>query len=598
MIIFDIETNGLLDTLTKIHCIGTYNTETDELKEYHGVDIPKAIKLLEEADEVIGHNIVKFDLPAIQKIYPSFKLQGKVYDTMLVSKLVYPDIGENDDFRIRKHTFPKALRGKYSLKAWGYRLKVYKGTYCEKENAWENYTTEMGDYCLQDVNVTKTLYNILKTKAVPEKALELEHRFAHIISLQEQRGIKFNKEKAVELTASLKTRQLELEKGLREIFPDEIVEETVVPKVNNQKRGYVKGQPFVKRTVIPFKPSSRQQVGKRLIEQYGWQPTVLTDTGQPKIDDEILKELPYKEAPMLSEYFLITKLIGYLSEGTNAWLKLEKHGVIYGGVDTIGAVTRRCTHHSPNLAQVPNSEAPFGKECRELFEAREGFKLIGTDAKALELRCLAHYMNDEDYTYEILHGDIHTKNQQAAGLPTRNNAKTFIYGFLYGAGNAKIGSIIGKGEDEGAKIKAQFLKSLPSLNRLITKVKQTIEKRGFLYSLDKQPLKIREAYKGLNTLLQSAGAISMKKALCILFDKCIEKGWITDRWYLGQKVEQDDVYFVLNVHDEYQAEVRPWIVEEYKELAVKAIQEAGEYYGFHCPLDGDVKEGTNWYETH
>lgn len=281
----------------------------------------------------------------------------------------------------------------------------------------------------------------------------------------------------------------------------------------------------------------------------------------------------------------------------NAWLKCEKDGVIYGQVDTIGAVTRRCTHHNPNLAQTPNAHAPYGKECRELFEARAGFYLIGCDAKALELRCLAHYMKDAEYTNEILNGDIHTKNQMAAELPTRDNAKTFIYGFLYGAGDEKIGSIIGKGKTDGKRIKEKFLKNLPSLGNLIKNVKNTIEKRGYLYSLDRSKLKVREAYKGLNTLLQSCGAIAMKKALCILFDWCIERDWITDRWYLNAGTE-DKVYFVLNVHDEYQAEVRPEIKEEYKKLAVKAIQEAGKFYNFNCPLDGDVKEGTNWYETH
>lgn len=599
-LVFDIETNGLLRETTKIHSLVIYDTDKDELISCTNNDsnyktIEYGLKLLQEADEIAGHNIVKFDLPAIQKLYPDFKYSGEIYDTMLASKLAYPDIGEKDAPRMRKGLHPKSLFKKHSLKAWGYRLNELKGTYCEEENAWEQWSPSMQSYCEQDVILTKKLFTLLKTKDIPPQVLALEHKFAKIISLQEQRGVQFNKTKAIDLAAEVKAKQLAMEKDLRDVFPDKVVKTIFIPKVNNKTRGYIKGQPFEKINIIPFKPSSRKQVVERFQELYNWQPIEFTDKGQPKIDGDILRELPYKEAPVLADYYDLLKISGYIADGQNAWLKCEKDGIIYGQVDTIGAVTRRCTHHSPNLAQTPNSETPYGKECRELFEAREGFKLIGCDAKALELRCLAHYMRDEEYTHEILNGDIHTKNQLAAGLPTRNKAKTFIYGFLYGAGDEKVGQLINKGAKEGKAIKKKFLSNLPSLERLVTNVKRTIEQRGFLYSIDKHRLKIREAYKGLNTLFQSAGAIAMKQALCILFDWCQEKGWIKSDFYLQPN---DSVYFVLNVHDEYQAEVKPEVVEEYKELAVKAIQEAGKALNFQCPLDGDVKEGVNWYETH
>ena len=600
-LVFDCETNGLLNESNRVHSLCIYDTELKRMYSCSDngehISIKDGLKMLMEADEIAGHNIIKFDLPVLQKIYPWFKPRGRIFDTLVAARLAYPDIGEIDVRLIRKQQFPKKLFGKYSLKAFGYRLGLLKGTYGEQENAWAFWSEEMQTYCERDVEVTTLLLERIKSKNIPQETYDLEFRFAHIISLQEQRGVKFNTQKAIDLASILKTKQLALEKQLREVFPDKVTEEEFIPKVNNKTRGYIKGVPFIKRIIEPFKPSSRQQVAERLKELYGWEPKVFTDTGQPKIDDEVLKDLPYKEAPMLAEYFLITKLLGYLTEGNNAWLKCERNGIIYGGVTTVGAVTRRCTHQNPNIAQTPNAHAPYGKECRELFEAREGYNLIGCDAKALELRCLAHYMKDEDYVNEILNGDIHTKNQMAAELPTRDNAKTFIYGFLYGAGDEKIGSIIGKGKNEGKRIKDKFLENLPSLKRLITVVKKTIKNRGFLYAIDKYPLRIREQYKGLNTLLQSAGAIAMKKALCILFDDCCNRGWITDRWYLGNEIE-DKVYFILNIHDEYQAEVKPEIVEEYKELAVKAIQRAGEHFGFKCPLDGDVKEGNNWYDTH
>ena len=602
-LIFDIETDGLLDTLTTIHSLVIFDTEKNELfscvgrgveiidddSKFRYPSIQEGIKLLQEADEIAGHNIVKFDIPAIKKLYPNFEPKGKLFDTLLMSKLVYPDINEQDTLLILKNKFPTKLRGRYSLKAWGYRLQEYKGNYCEKEDAWDSWTPELQRYCEQDVKVTLRLFELLKRKDISEEAVKLEHQFAQIIFNQEQRGVYFDKAKAIELASKLTEQKLVLEKQLKELFPDEVKEEIFIPKVNNKTRGYVKGEPFIKKTVIEFNPSSRQMIANGLVSKYNWQPTKLSPTGLPVVDEEVLEGLDYEEAPLLKEYFLVTKTLGQLVEGKNAWLKLvESDGAIHGRVDTIGAVTGRCTHNAPNLAQVPSARGFMGKECRELFRARDGYRLVGTDASGLELRCLAHYMNDEDYTNEILNGDIHSKNQAAAGLPTRDNAKTFIYGFLYGAGDAKVGAIIGKGSKQGKEIKEKFLTSLPSLGRLSNAVKEKIRTRGYLKGIDGRTLKVREQYKGLNVLLQSCGAIVMKKALCILADDIEAKGW---------KIN-DDIAFVLNVHDEYQAEVKEELVDEYKVMAVEAIRKAGEYFGFRCPLDGEAKVGDNWYDTH
>ena len=594
-LIFDIETNGLLRTVDKLHCIAIFDTETEELTSYSGNTLKEGLEKLMKAEELIGHNIVKFDIPTLQKLYPSFNPKCKIFDTLLMSKLVYPDIGEIDDRNIRKGLFPKKLRGKYSLKAWGYRLKEYKGDYCEQEDCWAEWSIDMQRYCEQDVMVTKKLFNLLKSKEISETSIDIEHKFAKIIGLQEQRGVFFDKQKAVEFAAKLIKEKADIERELKLAFPNEIREETFIPKVNNKTKGYIKGQPFIKRYEVEFNPSSRQMLAERLIKKYNWKPTKLSPTGLPVIDEEVISELNYPEAPLLQRYFLVTKTLGQLADGRNAWLKLENDSVIYGGVDTIGAVTGRCTHNSPNLAQVPSGHSAFGKECRELFKARQKWRFVGCDASGLELRMLAHYMNDEDYTHEILHGDIHTANQKAAGLPTRDNAKTFIYGFLYGAGDEKVGSITGKGSAEGKRIKAKFLKSLPKLAKLTKGVKQRIAERGYLKGIDGRILKVREQYKGLNVLLQSAGAIVMKKALCILYDDCVSKGWIKDNWYLS---DDNLVYFILNIHDEYQAEVDPEIVEEYKVMAVDAIRKAGEFFNMRCPLDGEAKEGNSWYETH
>jgi DNA polymerase I-like protein with 3'-5' exonuclease and polymerase domains len=241
------------------------------------------------------------------------------------------------------------------------------------------------------------------------------------------------------------------------------------------------------------------------------------------------------------------------------------------------------THSKPNLAQVPRVGNPFGKECRECWTVEDGNVLVGIDASGLELRMLAHYMRDEEYTNEILSGDIHTKNMKAAGLTNRDQAKTFIYAFLYGAGPAKIGAIVGGGEREGKKLIDSFLANTPALKTLRQKVDR-LAKRGWLPSLDGRRLMVRSAHAALNVLLQGAGAVVMKQALVLLHSK------------LNRVIM--DASFVANVHDEWQIETNEKLAESVGQAGVQAIQEAGLTLGLRCPLDGEYKIGTNWATTH
>ena len=353
----------------------------------------------------------------------------------------------------------------------------------------------------------------------------------------------------------------------------------------------MKGVVFTKIELQSFNPGSRQQIASRLIKEYGWQPKAVTEGGQPQIDEAVLSRLPYPPCKLLAERFLIEKRIGMLAEGRNSWLKLEKNGRIHGRINTIGAVTGRCTHSQPNVAQVPSLKAKYGKDCRELFHVPDGFIQVGADASGLELRCLAHYMakyDDGAYIKVLLEGDIHTVNQEAAGLPTRDAAKTFIYAFLYGAGDEKIGSIIGKGAKAGKKLKESFLNRTPALKRLredvLAKVKQTKTLRG----IDGRTLHVRSAHSALNTLLQSAGALLVKQATINLYQELTRRGfqWGTD-WAM-----------VAHVHDEFQLQVRKGIEQEVSEVAVWSFQKAGEQFNWRCPLDGEAKVGRDWSECH
>jgi DNA polymerase I-like protein with 3'-5' exonuclease and polymerase domains len=243
------------------------------------------------------------------------------------------------------------------------------------------------------------------------------------------------------------------------------------------------------------------------------------------------------------------------------------------------------------MAQVPRVGSPYGEDCRSLFKASEGYSLVGCDASGLELRCLAHYLHaydNGDYTKKLLESDIHVENQKAAGLPTRDAAKTFIYAFLYGAGDEKIGEIINKGRAAGRKIKETFLKSLPALEKLKSCINNTLQSREYLKGLDGRRLFIRSEHAALNTLLQSAGAVIMKQATVHLYETLTKKGYKH-----GQ-----DWGLVAHVHDEFQTETRPELSGMVAEEAVNSIRTAGATLGFKCPLDGEARVGRNWAETH
>ena len=578
MIIFDIETNGLLDDLDKVHCLVLKDTSTDKVETYTN-NIQDGLKRLEQADCIIGHNIIKFDLPALKKVY-DFNYKGKLRDTLVLTRLIWSDIKERD---FQTKDFPTKLIGRHSLQAWGVRLGNTKGDYT---GSWEQFNDEMLSYCIQDVHVTDSLWKKICEKNYSEESIELEHRLAEIIYQQECNGFKFNTTKAQRLYSELAAKRESLKQELKDSFPDWEVRTPFIPKVNNKKLGYRKGIPTEKVQVIEFNPSSRDHVANRLINLRGWKPKQYTNDGKPKVDEDVLKSLPYPESKVLVEYYTIEKRIGQLAEGRQAWLKLVKNNRIYGSVNTNGAVTGRATHSHPNVGQVPATTVPYGKECRELFTVEDDNVLVGIDVSGLELRCLAHFMSRYDngtYIKEVLDGDIHTANQKAAGLDTRAQAKTFIYALVYGCGAAKMGEILGKDVKAGKKIIADFMKRTPALKRLIEDVQQKATK-GYIKGLDGRQLKIRSAHKALNTLLQSSGALICKQ-------------WIID---VHELIHQHnlDCKQVAWVHDEIQIETRKEHADELGKLAKQAIRNSEKKFNFRCELDCEYRVGKDWSQTH
>ena len=624
MLVFDLETNGLLDTLDRIHCM-VVSDGTERIK-YRPEEVVEGVRKLQAAimndKPIAGHNVINFDIPAIQKIFPWFNVPKEkrhlVVDTLVLSRLIYTNLKDKDAGLLRSGRLPGKLFGSHSLKAWGYRLGEKKGTYAEDtEDAWAIFTDEMLDYNEQDVILTELLLEKLSGHAYSKKAVDIEHEAAWLLSQQERNGYPFNHDKAEKLEVELRSRAAVLSAELFKEVPP-IPDKDFIPKRTDKKKGYVAGVP-VKR-FKDFNPNSRQQIEWILTKHFEYLPDneeLFDDDGNNrlKIDDITFKYIKNddscpeglrKLAAIFEEYLMVTKRLGQLADGKQAWLKcLKDDGYIHGSVNPNGAVTGRATHSHPNVAQVPKCGSPYGKECRSLFTVPPGWYQAGVDASGLELRCLAHFMYPYDngvYVDTVVNGDIHTMNQQAAGLPTRDNAKTFIYAFLYGAGDAKIGKIVNGTAKEGKKLKREFLKKTPA----IAQVKKAIENalvadsdkgrvvkwnRKYLKGLDGRQLHVRSLHSALNMLLQSAGALICKRWIVRLEERLIERG-LKHGW-------DGDFAFMVWCHDEVQVACRTGrIAEIVVEEAQKAMEDTRDYFNFRVPLGTEGKIGKNWAECH
>lgn len=543
MIYLDLEANGL--TPDTIWCVVT---REDGVNTVH-TDPGSLRSALEGSVSVVGHNLIGYDLPVLERLWDVSVDPERVVDTLVLSRL-----------------FDPSKSGGHSLRNWGNELGFPKGDHDD----WSRLSQEMIEYCERDVEVTQAVHeSLLKSmKDFSDDSIALEHKVAYCITQQERNGWVLDQQLAHELLATFKERMNEIEEELQEKFPP-IVTERWSEKTGKR----------LKDNVEVFNVGSRQQIAKRL-STLGVRFEKVTDKGNPIVDETVLSGIDLPEARVINEYLMLQKRYAQV----HSWLEhVEDDGRVHGRVISNGAVTGRMTHQSPNMAQVPASHSPFGHECRSCWTVPEGKSLVGFDASGLELRMLAHYMNDEEFTNVLLTEDIHTRNQVAGGLETRPQAKTFIYAFLYGAGDAKIGSIVGGTARDGAELKQRFLRNTPALDSLRERVGRASQ-RGFLVGLDGRRLRVRSEHSALNTLLQAAGAIVMKQALVMLDDYA--KQWNIDYRFIG------------NIHDEVQSEVATDQAEKYGYLAVECLKAAGNHFDLRCPLDGEYKVGRTWAETH
>ena len=493
------------------------------------------------------------------------------------------------------------------------------------------------------------------------EAVKLEHDAAWLLAKMERNGFPIDSKSLETLYAELAGRRGELlvelthtfgswyqPKGGKELFkhprsgkPLPKYPRVVIPKQGgvykkpkNKKqreglepceldsRDYMEGAPYTPVEHVTFNPASRDHI-QRVLQKAGWVPVEFTPSGAPKVDDEVLEGVHVDDPQaqrcieLIKEYLMIQKRIGQVAEGNNGWLRMiADDGRIHGSVNPNGAVTGRATHSFPNVAQVPSIRASYGSECRAAFGAEHNMKdgkpdpwiQVGVDASGLELRCLGHFMyryDEGEYVNTILTGDIHTKNQLAAGLPTRDNAKTFIYGFLYGAGAAKIGQIVNGTADDGKRLIKNFLEQTPAIAALREAISNSLVKdsrwvggeqkvtwkRRWIRGLDGRKVHVRSPHAALNTLLQSAGALICKLWIVeterLLIEAGLKHGWDGDFAYMAW------------VHDEIQVAARTQeIADKVVELAQEAMRTVGDHFNFRCQLDTEGKTGANWKDCH
>ena len=410
--------------------------------------------------------------------------------------------------------------------------------------------------------------------------VQLEHQVAHILQKQEEHGWYFDERAAYELESALRGELEEATEILRRKFG--FVAGTVfTPKRNNRTQGYVQGCPFTK--LKQLNPTSRDHIAWILQTHENWKPTQRTATGKPVVDETVLKDIGSETALLFLKCLDITKKLGMISEGVNAWQKLSTTCNRIHHHCGVATSTFRCAHRKPNLAQVPSDE-----RFRKLFRATPTYQMVSADLSGIELRMLAHYLSRYDngrYQRILTTGDIHQTNADRIGI-TRRQVKTVTYAFLYGAGNTKLGYSYDKLLSEkaasikGAEIRKAYIAAIPGLADLLLACEKA-SKRGYANAIDGRRISVDKGHKFLNYLLQGSAATIAKRWMVIV-NECLPP----------------DGHQLSFVHDELNYECYPRFAEEFAKWLETAARLAGEHYNLRCPIAAEAKIGYTWADVH
>lgn len=663
-LIFDTESDNLVHKVTKLHCIAIVDADTRELSSYADqpgyCPLAEGLSRLEGADILVGHNIIKHDIPTLQKLYSTWKRPGKLFDTLFAARLTFPDIWPIDQALMAQGRLSAANQGNHGLEAWGDRLGCPKGSYGAGktiEEAWGEWNPEMHSYMEQDSLVNLKLYEYLLTRDIPHKALALEQATATLCALIERNGIPFDRAKAEPLALRLMEERLSAEELLAEAVGTVWVKKQpflFTPKRDDAKKGYVAGWELCKVAPARFNPGSRSQMVKVLQARYGWKPTEFTAAGNPVLDDEAIEAcpLPGEIKAALQNYLMLDKRLGALSEGNQSWLKLETNGVIHAEYNSVGAITWRSTHKNPNISQTVAVDKPWGKECRDCFSVPPAldWKMVDTDLDGLELRMLANELFPFDggaYAEAVISGnkdlgtDAHSVNCRAFGLDPkkiytikgspasgRDASKTIIYAMIYGSGDYELGLRLPEMSELDMR---SLLRNEATLAKRITK--------SLRRQLSREPLYYEVATGVRGSLLKRnlfSNIPALKKVQDHLGKYAKDHGHITTlddriipvrsphsvlnfrlqgggalvckKWIVNTEIELRkeglkhswDGDYVWNVwsHDEELFCSRPGLEDTIINASARAAVQAGEHFGLYVPIKANGKVGRTWAEVH
>jgi DNA polymerase-1 len=590
-VVCDIETDGL--DATKIWCCVCKDLDTGKVTVFRDGDHIPAKAFFRDCTEIIGHNFINFDMQVLNRLWSCNIPLKKVTDTLVLSRL--------DDAKREKG---------HSLREWGIALGNYKDHYED----WSQWTQEMEDYCIQDVNVTETVYKHLVPRMlkIPKETIRREHVSQYLLEKQREYGFYFNVEECLKLKAEIDADYMKLLAEIKAEFPPmKKIVRVYTPRYNKDGSMCAVSKRIVSSDAaedngdgtyniiewVEFDVNSPTQIVERL-KPY-WHPVIFNKpradgTCTPKVCPENLETVS-EDAPESIQKIVRCKIDTSRSTLLQSFLDAtDENGRLHGNVASIGAATHRMAHTKPNTANVP-SAGLYGEQIRALFIAPKGYKVVGCDAAGIQLRALASYVGDDDLIHQILHGDIHVYLAKIYGLlpadavydesipehkKARKVGKTTTYSILMGAGVAKVGQITGK---DGRTV----MNNLTSGIKGLKKFKDSFRYKaavGSYKALDGRMVKLKNTHLAMSSHLQS-------------FEQAVVK-WVMIEAHKRLTKLGLDFHQVAVVHDEIQYEVREDQAELLATTVAKCFEDAGEYFKTKCPLAGDYKIGNNWSESH
>jgi DNA polymerase-1 len=588
---FDTESDGFADAATKIHCIVLVCLDSGEIFKYGPDQIEAGLAHLSRAVLLTGNNIDNHDLPLLQRLHGWKPAPDcRVIDLLVAARLILPNLGDIDKEAIaRGDPSIGNLCGRYSIEAWGARFGMPKsGTDIID---WSTLTPEILQRCVDDTVLAAKVFEFLRPESCSPTALALETRANEACHQLSKAGVPFDIQMAEWRRRQWTARRAELEAPLREQFP--------------QVKNF----------------GSNDQLAE-LFESAGWQPSKRTKTGKPEIKDETLESI-VKQFPQfagIAEYKLLGSRLGALANGPQAWMtKVESDGKIRAGLLHLGQVHSRGKYVSPNLAGVPSAKkgAAYGAECRALFRCPDDRVFVCCDLAGIQDRMLAHHLaefDDGEFARAFLGGaDQHWKNVLALGLlpagterdkenklhaAVREGAKTFRYGFLFGAGVGRCSEILREtvrivqnidpdysASTDGGGARNRFAAATPGLTELRDKLEAHVERYQWLPGLDHRRVPCAAKYTSLNYQLVSDEAVIAKHWLVGVYDEL--RATFDYSW-------SGDVVISLWIHDEIVCCCRPAIAERVGEILKRHAVAAGARFNLRVPVDADFVVGRSW----